>query len=123
MGAIAAVDSANTVGYYSATAEEAYSLQVASFDDIGESTYSIQNIKPQAGEGVALGGGAFDLQTLDEFGGMLEQFVYLTVDDDDMPQDGWYEDDMETYATKTFTPSEGFMFNNSCGENAEIAYK
>ena len=116
-----AVESANVVGVINATAEEAYSLQVASFDDIGTDTYSIQNIIPKAPDGVEIGGGAFDLQTLDYAGGMEEQFVYLTTDDG-VPQNGWYEEDMETFATKVFAKGEGFMFNNSCGETAGICF-
>ena len=117
------IESTTVVGYQIQTVGEAYSLQVASFQGIGVSTYNIQDLKPSAPEGTALGGGVFDLQTLDETGGMSEQFYYMTVADDyGITKDGWYNDDGETFSTKTFERGEGFMFNNSTGASAGLTF-
>ncbi|MBR2881535.1 MAG: hypothetical protein IKB96_04130, partial [Prevotella sp.] len=59
----------------------------------------IQSIQPIAPEGYSLGGGVFDLQTLDDSGAMSEQFLYLTKVDDGVAKDGWYNDDGETMST------------------------
>lgn len=88
------------------------------FDNVAAEGLSIADIKPSAGEGEGLGSGAFDLQTLDAFGGMVEQFVYLT-EEDGVEADGWYNDDWETPAVKVFARGEGFMFN-SAYEDAAI---
>lgn len=83
---------------------------------------NIQDLKPIADEGVAIGGGCFDLQTLDDGGAMSEQFYYMTKDDDGVSQDGWYNDDGETLATKVFKRGEGFMYNNSVGAEARLMF-
>ena len=109
------------VGYQKSDAPQAYSLFVPSFEGIGTTTYSIQDLKPIVPDGGTLSGAVFDLQTLDEFGGMSEQFVYMTTEDG-VAKDGWYNDDMETFASKTFSRAEGFMFNNSTGDDAGLLF-
>ena len=83
---------------------------------------SIQDLVPVVPEGMSLGGGVFDMQTLDDAGGAKEIFVYLTMADDGVKKDGWYNEDGETFATKTFAPAEGFMLNNSTGASAQLKY-
>ena len=114
------IESANIVGYQQTGIREAYSLKVASFDQVGVDGLSIQCLIPIAEEGLAIGGGVFDLQTLDDVGAMSEQFYYMTKADDGVPQDGWYNDDGETLATKVFKRGEGFMYNNSIGAAASL---
>ena len=99
-------------------------MQTASFGGTGgASTYSIQNIIPSAPEGASVAGGVFDLQTLDDAGGMAEQYVYLVAGSDEgIEKDGWYEQDMETYAAKTFEKGEAFMINNSTGSDANMTF-
>lgn len=80
---------------------------------------SIQDIKPVADE---IGGGVFDIQTLKDDGSCDEAFVYLTTDDG-VEVEGWYEEDMETFATKSFDPSEGIMINNTTGGDAAVEIK
>ena len=86
---------------------------------------SIQDITPiSPDEEIGVGGGCFDIQTLDEDGcGGEEVFFYMTVADDyGCPKDGWYNDDAETFATREFVAGEGFIINNSIGAEATIRY-
>ena len=101
---------------------EYYTLKVASFDQVGGAGMDLQSIMPIAPEGYSLGGGVFDLQTLDDSGAMSEQFLYLTKADDGVAKDGWYNDDGETISTKVFKCGEGFMYNNSIGAEASLQF-
>ena len=115
------VSSQEIVGYQTSKTREFYSLQAASFEGMtGE--YSIQQIVPTAQDGVATGGGVFDMQTLNDAGGADEVFVYLTMADDSVKKDGWYNEDMETFATKTFKKGDAFMVNNTTGAGAGLTF-
>ena len=96
-------------------------MQAASFEGMtGE--YSIQQIVPTTQDGSATGGGVFDMQTLNDAGGADEVFVYLTMADDSVKKDGWYNEDMETFATKTFKKGDAFMVNNTTGAGAGLTF-
>jgi len=115
------VSSQEIVGYQTSKTREFYSLQAASFEGMtGE--YSIQQIVPTTQDGSATGGGVFDMQTLDDAGGADEIYVYLTVAEDNAKKDGWYNEDGETFATKTFKKGDAFMVNNSTGAEAGLTF-
>ena len=111
MGAIAALESANVVGFTSPTLRENVQLLVASFEDVGAAGMSIQNIipLPPAGE-TATGDGCFDLQTLLPTGATDEHYYYMNpADGDSVPEAGWYDINGAIKSTKVFAPGEGFM--------------
>lgn len=99
-----------------------YSFKVSMFDNVGKSGYSIQDLKPVAPAGVDIGGGALDLQTVDEWGAMVEQFYYMTAASDGVEVDGWYNDDGVTLATKTLKRGEGFQLGNATETDVSLTY-
>ena len=105
------------VGYAIATTTPNYSVQIAQFETIGVDGFSIQMIKPQ---GDSMGGGMFDMQVLDEGGSAIEVYYYMTMADDDVAEDGWYDEDMETFATRVFKRGEAYMINNCTGDDAQV---
>ena len=83
--------------------------------------YSIQQIIPSTQNGSATGGGVFDMQTLNEFGGVEDVYYYMT-EEDGVDKDGWYNEDGQTFATKSFKKGEAFMIGNSTGATAGLTY-
>ena len=115
MVACADITSSNIVGYTNKDAGADFSLVVPMFKECAGSEFDIQKLVPQ-GEN-ALGDGNINLQTFTTDANADEMFYYLTTEGAGAEQDGWYEEDLTTFATKKFAPGEGFMF---CGGNGAV---
>lgn len=72
----------------------------------------IQKIIPAAIEG-ELESGMITIQVINNFGRVVEQYVWVLADDymgeEEVPVDGWYNEDWDTLVEKTFEPGEGFL--------------
>lgn len=69
----------------------------------------IQTIIPAVEEGETLESGDFVIQFYDQYGVIEGGYMYVLGEDiDDGYADGWYEEDWETPAVKTFEAGEGF---------------
>ena len=122
LSAFAAIESSNIVGYQKIDNRKGNTLQVATFNAIGTTGYSLQDVIP-VGEAV-VGGGETAIQTLNANKTTSRMFFWLTDDEWGVDDgDGWYEDPNDTSekATYVFEPGEGFIFNTANGE-ASVTY-
>ena len=78
--------------------------------NIRPAAVDIQSIIPVVAEGDDLESGDFTMQIISDTGRVTTQYMYVLGEDiDDGYADGWYEEDWETIAEKTFAPGEGFL--------------
>ena len=113
MVACADITSSNIVGYTNKDAGADFSLVIPMFQAVGSDSYDIQTIIPQ-GEN-AVGYGDVNMQTFTTDANADETFLWLTVADMGVEEDGWYNEDMSTKAEKIFAPGEGFMLCAGAG--------
>ena len=114
MVACADIESANIVGYNNKNTPANYSLALPMFNAVGSSGLSLSDIIPE-GENVN-GNGDITLQTFTDMASADQVYLWLTEDDMGVTEgDGWYLDDLETRAEKTFAPGEGFMLGAMSG--------
>jgi len=105
------------VGYQTIENQQGNTLQVATFNAIGDEGYALQGIKPVGA--TVVGGGETSLQTLNANKTTAQVFYWLTDDEwgTDNGEDGWFTDPNDTadLADYTFDPGEGFIFSSANG--------
>ena len=70
---------------------------------------NIQDITPAVDDGYTLESGDFVIQFYDQYGIIEKQYLYVFGEDiDEGYEDGWYEEDMDTFVEKIFAAGEGF---------------
>ena len=115
--------SANIVGYDKAGLVNGFSIGGPCFAPVSKESFSIQELIPVDADGVIQYGGVFQLQTKNAQGKLDMLYAYVSGEDlgEETWPNGWYEEDYETFATKTFAAGEGFLFNSML-EGATLTY-
>ena len=115
-----AIESANTVGYQLQDYRESFQLGVPTFNLVGGTGMSVQNLIPSGAN--AGGSGSITIQTLNPQNQRVKIFYWLTDDDfgTDDGDDGWFEDRNSTgtdnLSDYVFAPGEGFLLFSGDGE-------
>ena len=116
------VESANIVGYQTKDVRQNLSVQLPTFEDVSAAGVDIQSITPVAAAGETIESGDFVIQFYDQYGVISSSYMYVLGEDiDEGYADGWYEEDWETLAVKTFDVGEAFNVLASKGGSLQYA--